>query len=210
MLSLIARFKHFAKAMRFASFAIASVCVCSNASFGKTDSSENARTEARFKAAYLAHLLHYSTWDEEDLPSADSTVGLAVVGEDRHHFAQVLLFLLDELKITIQGRKVKVFSLARIPDADEEKEIFKDCAVVYFLQSEENRWSECTLCDKKGVLAIGEGSKYAREGACVSIVKSRNRVKLLINREGYASRNLKVSSRLLRLRSAVDLYKKGG
>ena len=210
MLSLITRFKDFAKATWLAYIAIVSVCVCFNTSFGKTDSSEDARTEARFKAAYLAHLLHYSTWDEEDLPSVDSTVGLAVVGEDRHHFAQVLLFLIDELKITIQGRKVKVFSLARIPDSDEENEIFKDCAVVYFLQSEENRWSECTLCDKKGVLAIGEGSKYAREGACVSIVKSRNRVKLLINREGYASRNLKVSSRLLRLRSAVDLYKKGG
>ena len=166
--------------------------------------------EARLKAAYLAHLLHHSTWEEKDLPSADSTVGLAVVGEDRHHFAQVLLFLIDELKITVQGRKVKVFSLARIPDADEENEIFKDCAVVYFMQSEENRWSECTLCDKKGVLAIGEGDKYAQEGACVSIVRSGNRVKLLVNREGYSSRNLKVSSRLLRLRSAVEIYKKGG
>ena len=210
MLSLIIRFKHVEKALLFASFAIALLCICSNGSFGNTESSKDKRTEAPLKAAYLAHLLHYSTWDEEDLPSADSTVGLAVVGEDRHHFAQVLLFLIDELKITIQGRKVKVFSLARIPDADEENEIFKDCAVVYFLQSEENRWSECTLCDKKGVLAIGEGSKYASEGACVSIVRSRNRVKLLINREGYASRNLKVSSRLLRLRSAVDLYKNGG
>ncbi len=209
MLSLITRFKNFAKAMWFTSFAIVSVCVCFNASFGKTDFSEDARTEARLKAAYLAHLLHYSTWDEEDLPSARSTVGLAVVGQDRHHFAQVLLFLIDELKITLQGRKVKVFSLARIPDADEENEVFKDCAVVYFLQSEENRWSECTLCDKKGVLAIGEGSKFASEGACVSIVRSRNRVKLLINREGYASRNLKVSSRLLRLRSTVEIYQKG-
>ena len=210
MLSLITRLKHFTKAMRFASFAIVSLCVCSHSVIGKAMSSEDARTEARFKAAYLAHLLHYSTWEEEDLPSVDSTVGLAVVGEDRYHFAQVLLFLIDELKITIQGRKVKVFSLARIPDADQETEIFKDCAVVYFLQSEENRWSECTLCDKKGVLAIGEGGKYAREGACVSIVRSRNRVKLVVNREGYISRNLKVSSRLLKLRSAVDIYKKGG
>jgi len=196
--------------MRFASFAMVTFCICPNSSFGKTDSSENARTESRFKAAYLAHLLHYSTWAEEDLPSADSTVGLAVVGEGSQHFAQVLLFLIDELKITIQGRKVKVFSLARIPDADEEKEVFKDCAVVYFLQSEEDRWSECTLCNKKGVLAIGEGARFARNGACVSIVRSRNRVKLLVNREGYSSRNLKVSSRLLRLRSAVEIYKKDG
>ncbi len=100
MLSLIIRFKHVEKALLFASFAIALLCICSNGSFGNTESSKDKRTEAPLKAAYLAHLLHYSTWDEEDLPSAGSTVGLAVVGQDGHHFAQVLLFLIDELKIS--------------------------------------------------------------------------------------------------------------
>ncbi len=199
--------------VRSALFALASLLAWgtgSTAYGSQPPSNEEQRREAHFMAAYLAHLLRFSTWDEADLPPEGKTVGLAVIGDDNHQFAQALLFLIDELDITLQGRSIKVFSLARIPDADEEEEIFKGCAVVYFLESENERWSECTLCEKKGVLAVGEGAKYAQEGACVSFVRSRNRIRLLVNREGYSSRNLKISSKLFKLRSAVEVFQKEG
>ncbi len=172
------------------------------------DSVETARREARYKSAYLARLLHYSQWKESDLPPEGEPVRIAIVGDDAHGFAQALLYLVNDLKVTLQGRPVKVFALARIPDDDEELNVFKGCQVVYFLESEQKRWTECTLCHKKGVLAVGDGQIYAHQGACVGFFNSRNRIKLLVNLKGYATRGLALSSRLLKLKGAVEVYEK--
>ena len=172
------------------------------------DSVETARREARYKSAYLARLLHYSQWKESDLPPEGEPVRIAIVGDDAHGFAQALLYLVNEMKVSLQGRPVKVFALARIPDSDKEDDVFKGCQVIYFLESEQKRWTECTLCHKKGVLAVGDGATYPRQGACVGFTHARNRIRLLVNREGYSTRDLKVSSRLLKLKGAVEIYEK--
>jgi hypothetical protein len=148
--------------------------------------------EYAVKAAFLLNFTKFVEWPPSAFAGPNAPVAICILG--MNPFGQVL----DEIVQGEQagGRALIVRKLDR-PAAP------RGCQVVFMAGSGKDVPKTLRSLGP-GVLTVGEGESFLREGGMVAFVIENRRVRFDINRTAAQSANLKLSSQLLTVARTVE------
>lgn len=145
-------------------------------------------TGAAVRASHVYHLTKFVEWPEDAFPSADAPLEICAVDP-----SDTALRALDGR--TARGRTIRVRSGVEPADSD-------GCQIVVFAPSLGHRTVDRVA--PRGVLTIGEGERFVRDGGMVGFVDRPGGVGFAVNPESAEAAGLHVSSKLLRLSDIVE------
>ncbi len=152
---------------------------------------DDASLEYRVKAAFLLNFTKFIEWPAAEGGDAESPINICIVGDDP--FGPALDRMVEGE--AINGRKVTVQRVRR--------EAAKTCQVVFVTRTEkEVAKTVATL--GTGILTVGEGETFLKEGGMIAFVIESRRVRFDINRTAAESAGIKLSSKLLSVARSVD------
>lgn len=149
-------------------------------------------TDLEVKAAFVLNFSLFATWERGVAASEALRIGFfEKQAEAAHAFVKVL-----EGR-TVEQRPVRLIALKQI-------EAVSDCHIVYFGSMEKGQLAAAfALAERHGVLTVGESVDFLRMGGMLAFQVEKDRVRFSAN-PGVASRaGIQLSSKLLRLASAV-------
>jgi hypothetical protein len=150
--------------------------------------------EYDIKAAYLVNFAKYVEWPAEAFPEEDSPLRIGVLGSNP--FGDILREL--AAKVTLGTRTIAV------EQADDPKSLV-DCHIVFVARvDEETSPPDLTPFAEHPVLLVGEREGFAKRDGTVNFVKVKENVRFEVNLQRARERELKFSSRLLKL--ALKVY----
>lgn len=148
--------------------------------------------ENRVKAAFLFNFTKFVEWPPTAFSTDQSPFSICILGADP--FGGVLDQIVEGE--SVNGRKLAVDRLERPPAP-------KACQVVYLSRSEKGV-PRILAGMGPGVLTVGEGDSFLREGGMIAFVVENRRVRFDVNATVAGSALLKISSRLLNVARLVS------
>ena len=151
------------------------------------------RAEYEVKAAFLFNFALFTEWPADAFESKDAPLVVAVVGEDPFGKA---------LDRALKGKKVggRALRLERYEDAEH----LGKCHMLFVPAGEVGHMKAILgACEKRPVLLVGESADFAVKGGAFSFYIEERRVRFEINPRAAERRELKVSSKLLKLARIV-------
>jgi hypothetical protein len=147
--------------------------------------------EYRVKAAFLLNFTKFIEWPASAFENAESSIAICVVGYDPFGSS------LDEIvkDEVVDGRKVTVQYIREAPPP-------RSCQVLF--SGGEGKESKTLLDAEPGVLTVGEGESFIRNGGMIAFVIENNRVRFEINQTAAERAGLKLSSKLLSVAKSVE------
>jgi hypothetical protein len=151
--------------------------------------------EYQVKAAFLLNFTKFIEWPATAFRNADAPIAICVLGDNP--FGRALdQIVRDEM---VNGRPV---SVAYIREATPPQ----SCQVLF---SNGPAKDIKTLSDSgPGVLTVGEGPAFLRDGGMIAFVIENNRVRFEINQAAAERAGLKLSSKLLSVAKSVGRVEK--
>jgi hypothetical protein len=148
--------------------------------------------ENDIKAAFLLNFTKFVDWPPTAFADSDSPMAICVLGKDPFGRA------LDEIVQgeTVNARKLIVRRVSQ-PLAPQQ------CQVV-FLSASEGDISKILSGLGRGVLTVGEGASFVREGGIIGFVMENRRVRFDINQSAADNAGLKMSSKLLSVARSIE------
>jgi len=146
--------------------------------------------EYRVKAAYLLNFTKFIGWPSEAFEAPDSPIGICILGDDP--FGSTLDRIVQ--REIVNGRQVIVQRIKRVPEP-------KTCQVVFVSKPGKD---ESQTGYGPGVLTVGEGESFLREGGMIAFVLDNRHVRFKVNQASAESAGLKLSSQLLKVAKAVE------
>jgi hypothetical protein len=148
--------------------------------------------EYEVKAAFLLNFTKFVDWPESAFTDAGSPIEICILGKDP--FGHVL----DEI---IQGeavntRKVTVRRVTEVPAPQA-------CQVVFISRLEKDVKGSLSKI-RGGVLTVGEGDGFLREGGMIAFVVENRRVRFDVNPSAAEGAELRFSSKLLSVARTVE------
>lgn len=146
--------------------------------------------EYRVKAAFLLNFTKFVEWPASELPES-RTFGICIVGNDP--FGPVL----DQIVAgeTVNGRKLAVWRMR--PNSA------KACQMMFVSKSERDQ-AQLLASAGPGVLTLGEGDDFLREGGMIAFVIADRRVRFDVDLTPATRAGLKISSKLLNVARSVE------
>ena len=147
--------------------------------------------EYRVKAAFLLNFTKFVEWPDS-AGTSDSPLSICIWGKDPYGGA---------LEKTIDGevvgsRKLKVERFSQLPAPSA-------CRVVFVSSSEKD--IPRTLSNiGPGVLTVGEGDRFVRDGGMIGFVIVGGHVRFDINQKAATEAGLKLSSKLLSVARSIE------
>jgi hypothetical protein len=152
----------------------------------------NGSLEYQVKAAFLLNFTKFIEWPASAFQQADSPVSICILGVDP--FGGGLDQMLSgEL---VSGRKVVAQRIKSAPPP-------KACQVL-FVSRQEKDVGKILPGLGQGVLTVGEGESFIRDGGMIAFVIENRRVRFEINQATAENAGLKLSSKLLSVAKQVD------
>lgn len=147
--------------------------------------------EYQIKAVFLLNFTKFIEWPATAFESTNSPVAICILGDDP--FGNTL----DQIVSgeIVNGRKVVVERINHTPEP-------KTCQVLFWSRPEKDV-SKTLSGLGPGVLTVGEGDGFLREGGMISFVIDNRRVRFDIRRSVAENARLKLSSRLLNVARLV-------
>jgi hypothetical protein len=154
--------------------------------------SGDSPVEYQVKAAFLLNFTKFIDWPSGAFANPDSPITICILGKDP--FGPVL----DEIVRgeTVNARKVTVQRISQ-PGAPQT------CHVV-FVGEPDKDISKTLNGLGRGVLTVGEGERFLRDGGMVALVIDNHRVRFDINQTAATGAGLGLSARLLTVARAVE------
>jgi hypothetical protein len=148
--------------------------------------------EYEVKAAFLLNFTKFVDWPESAFTDAGSPIDICILGKDP--FGHVL----DEI---VQGeavntRKVTVRRFTEVPAPQA-------CQVVFISRLEKDVKGSLSKI-RGGVLTVGEGDGFLREGGMIAFVVENRRVRFDVNPSAAEGAELRFSSKLLSVARTVE------
>ncbi len=164
---------------------------------GLTASAEPAFSEYKVKAEFIERIAEFVDWPESAFSGPQAPFVIAIAGEDP--FGRYL----DEMARTrtIKGRAIL---LRHVRTGDS----LGVCHLLFIASSEYGRLSEILASASPGTLILGDGEKFAKNGAQVGLYPKGGRLRFEINLGAARKSGLVISPKILRL--AVAVYGGGG
>ncbi len=147
--------------------------------------------ESQVKAAFLLNFAKFVEWPRAAFATPDTPISICVLGDDpmAHALGQMVA------GETVAGRKLAVEKLKQTEPA-------KSCQVVFTSRTQKD--VPGILANyKTGVLTIGEGEPFLRDGGMITFVVENRRVRFDINQGAAENAGLKLSSKLLNVARTV-------
>jgi len=153
---------------------------------------EEPSLEYRVKAAFLMNFPKFVQWPPTAFPSDQSPIPVCTLGDD------VFGAALDQMVAgeSANGRKLVVQRLQNLP-------VPKSCRVLFVNLEEKARARALGELDP-GVLTVGEGDRFLREGGMIAFVVENRRVRFDINQTAAENAGLRMSSQLLKVARVVE------
>jgi hypothetical protein len=151
-----------------------------------------ASREYEVKAAFLLNFAKFTDWPPAAFSTADSSIAICILGKDP--FGRTI----DEVVQgeEVNGRKVIVRRINQAPPA-------KTCQIV-FTQQTGKETAEILSSLGPGILTVGEGENFVREGGIIGFLIESRHVRFNIDQKAAESADLKLSSRLLAVAKEVQ------
>jgi hypothetical protein len=135
------------------------------------------------KAAFLLNFTRFIEWPAGSLDGPDTPLSICILGDDP--FGAALDHVVQGE--VVNGRRVNVVRVKHLPPP-------KGCEVVFVAQQKDVK----ALAEvRPGVLTVGEGEGFLREGGMIAFVIEDRRVRFEVNRRAAETAGLKLSSQLL-------------
>lgn len=176
---------------------VAGFLFCLLRAFAVFSQSADSPVEYQVKAAFLLNFTKFIDWPEAAFASNDSPITICILGKDP--FGPVL----DEIVQgeTVNARKVTVQRISQAPINQPAGP--HTCHVVFV--GEPDRSISKTLSGMgRGVLTVGEGDRFLRDGGMVALVVENRRVRFDINQAAATGAGLGLSARLLNVARTVE------
>jgi len=148
--------------------------------------------ESQVKAAFLLRFTSFVEWPAAAFADAQSPLTICLMGEDS--FGGTLEQLVSGE--SVNGRKLIVQRIRRPPEP-------KTCQVLFLSSSEKDAAKVLPLLGP-GVLTVGEGEKFLRDGGVIAFAVENRRVRFDINQKAAGEEHLTLSSRLLSVARSVE------
>lgn len=148
--------------------------------------------EYQVKAAFLVNFTKFIEWPPSAFSAPDSAFTICILGEDP--FAGVLDAMIQGE--SVNGHAVTLRRLREPPAAHT-------CHLLYIGGSAAKDASGKIRSLGPGVLAVGEGDAFLREGGTIAFVVDNRRVRFDVNRVAADTADLRLSSRLLSVARSV-------
>lgn len=147
--------------------------------------------EYQVKSAFLLNFTKFVEWPAAAFEAPDSPIAICVLGEDP--FGATL----DQIVAgeVVNSRKVSVVRIKRAPAP-------KACQVL-FLGRPEKEIASLLPSLEDGVLTVGEGESFIRDGGMIAFVIENRRVRFSANQRAAERAGLKISARLLNVARSV-------
>jgi hypothetical protein len=172
--------------------------------------SEQERRTARVQATYLSHLVNFTRWEKRHLPAENEAPKIVVVGNESRGFVDSLEFLIRQNALKIEGESVEFHHFDNSRKAEAREMLKQGCQLVYILPGSSFTPQEVTGLSESAVV-FGEGRGFVTDkGGDVSFVTVRNRVKLVVSEKYFRRTSPKLSSKLVNLKSVVEIIPSGG
>jgi len=144
-------------------------------------------SEYDVRAAFLLNFIKFVEWPR---PSQDAPFTICILGEDP--FGTTL----DQIVLgeAVNGRKIAVRRI---------EQLHPSCRVLYISEFERNA-AKVIAAAGPGVLTVGEGEQFVRDGGMIGFVIVNRRVRFDINHRTALRSSLRVSSRLLGVARTVS------
>jgi hypothetical protein len=148
--------------------------------------------EYKVKAAFLLNFTKFIEWPAAAFESQDSPIAICILGDDA--FGTTL----DQAVggEVVNGRRVVVQRIKRAPAP-------KTCQVLFWSRPEKDVLKTLPALGP-GVLTVGEGEHFVREGGMITFVIENRRVRFDINQTVAENAGLKLSSKLLGVARSVE------
>jgi hypothetical protein len=141
--------------------------------------------EYRVKAAFLLNFIKFIEWPPTAFQDSSSPITICLLGDDP--FGRILDQIVEGEVVT--GRKITV---ARIKIAPAPKA----CQVVFASKTGKEVLNILRSLEA-GVLTVGEGESFIREGGMIAFVIEERHVRFRANQAAAENAGLKLSSKLL-------------
>lgn len=147
--------------------------------------------EYQVKSAFLLNFTKFIEWPSAAFEAPDSPIAICILGEDPFGVT------LDQIVAgeVVNNRKVTVVRVRRAPAS-------KTCQVL-FLNRPEKEVASLLPSLEAGVLTVGEGESFIRDGGMIAFVIENRRVRFSANQTAAESAGLKISARLLTVARSV-------
>jgi YfiR/HmsC-like len=155
-----------------------------------SDSAEQQSLEYKVKAAFLLNFTKFIEWPASEASHSGSPFNICILGSDPFGLA------LDQIVQgeTVDGRKLVVERIQR--------EGLKSCQILYLGKSEKDV-REILSVRVQGLLTVGEGESFIRDGGMIAFVIENRRVRFYVNLGAARSAALQLSSKLLSVAKSV-------
>jgi len=148
--------------------------------------------EYQVKAAFLLNFTKFVEWPAAAFEAADSPIAICILGEDPFGTA------LDQIVAgeVVSGRKLTIQRLKRAPAP-------KSCQVLFIGRADKDV-PKIPPGLGPGVLTVGDGESFIRDGGMIAFVLENRRVRFSINQSAAENAGLRLSSKLLSVARSVE------
>jgi len=148
--------------------------------------------EYQVKAAFLLNFTKFIDWPAAAFAQPDSPISICILGGDPFGSA------LDQITAgeVVNGRNIAAERIKQAPAP-------RSCQVLFVAKSEKGS-AKLVSGLGPGVLTVGEGESFLREGGMIAFVLDNRRVRFEINQTAAGNAGLKLSSKLLNVAKAVE------
>ena len=166
--------------------------------------SEQDRRNARVQATYIARLVTFIRWEQNETEEIKD-FKIVVLGDENLGLVQSLNFLVEQSNLSSDGPPVSVIHYPNSQSKAALEFINEGTEFVYFTR-------DCKLTTKEviplrnGALLLSEGREFVEnENGCIAFEQRRNRIKLIVNEKCFNRKFAKVNPILTSLRSVVEV-----
>ncbi|HWE53655.1 MAG TPA: YfiR family protein [Bryobacteraceae bacterium] len=147
--------------------------------------------EYQVKAAFLLNFTKFIEWPPASFGNAGAPLSICILGEDP--FGATL----DRIAggEVVNGRSITIERVLHLP-------VPASCRVLFISRRAKEPRSPLDL--GPGVLTVGEGEAFLREGGMIAFVIENRRVRFEINRMIAENAGFRISSKLLNIAKAVE------
>jgi hypothetical protein len=148
--------------------------------------------EYQVKAAFLLNFTKFVEWPKVSFATSDSPISICILGEDP--FGRILDQVVEGE--TVDDRKLSIRRIRQAPSPGT-------CHVL-FVENNKKDVAQILTDVEPGVLTVGEGEEFLREGGIIAFVIDNRRVRFDIKQSAAAKAELKLNARLLSVARAVE------
>lgn len=151
-----------------------------------------ASLEYQVKAAFLLNFAKFVDWPPAAFANSESPIAICILGKDP--FGRTLDDLVQGE--VVNGRKLIVRRISQAPAA-------QTCQIVFTPQTGKET-AELLSSRRPGVLTVGEGDEFVRQGGIIGFLLDSRHVRFDIDQKAAEWADLKLSSKLLAVARAVQ------